>query len=124
MSEIKVLSTGLIYRNPKPYLRSVHAYFPSVVHLGGGEMLAAMVFGSAFEAVDCHTEVARSLDDGQTWTLEGPLDPRAPHPGISDIYKIAWDGREVIAFGAKYFRDNPDEGLTNPANVGFCNDPG
>ena len=69
MSSIECLNTGLIYRNPKPHLRSVHAYFPSVVVLCEDEMLATLVLGSAFESVDFHVHLARSTDGGETWYL-------------------------------------------------------
>ena len=120
MPQIDILGTGILYRNPKPFLRSQHAYFPSVVHLDGEEMLAAFSLGTAFEAVDLHTEVSRSLDGGETWTLEGPLAPGAPHPGISDTYRIALMGDgEVVAFGARYRRDDPEVGFANPKTMGF-----
>ena len=44
------LKTGIIYRNPHPHLKSIHAYFPSVAVLGNGDLLATMVLGEAFEA--------------------------------------------------------------------------
>lgn len=117
---IEVLSTGIVYRNHKPYLYSRQAYFPSVVHLGEKEMVAVFVLGSAFEAVDCHTVVARSIDDGESWALEGPLAADAPLPGISDTYRIARvDDGELVAFGARHRRDDPEMGLTNPDNLGF-----
>lgn len=119
MPEIEILSTGILFRNPKAHLRSEHAYFPSVVHLGGHEMLAVFVVGSAFEAVDCHTVVARSQDDGKTWTREGTLQPGAPLPAMSDTFRIAKIGNEIVAFGARHIREDPDEGLTNPRNMGF-----
>ena len=50
LSNIKCTGTGLIYRNPKPHVRSVHAYFPSVVPVANGELLATLVLGDAFEA--------------------------------------------------------------------------
>lgn len=30
------VETGLIYRNSKPHVRSIHAYFPSVVTMDNG----------------------------------------------------------------------------------------
>lgn len=120
MSDIHVLATGILYRNPKPHVRSRHAYFPTVVDLGEGEMLAALNLGSAFEAADCHTELARSTDRGETWTLEGPLAPGSPRPGFSETHRIAdvGDG-ELVAMGAQFRRDDPDGGLANPTNMGF-----
>ena len=44
------LKTGLIYRNPIPHVKSIHAYFPSVAVNKYGGMLATLVLGEAFEA--------------------------------------------------------------------------
>jgi hypothetical protein len=33
---IEVVETGLVYRNPKPYLRAIHAWHPTLVLLDGG----------------------------------------------------------------------------------------
>ena len=56
---MKLLDTDVLYRNPKPFLRSVQAYFPSVVSLGNGELLASVVLGEAFESVDCRIHLLR-----------------------------------------------------------------
>ncbi len=81
MPLIENLRTGLIYRNPAPHVRSVHAYFPSVAVLPDGEMLATAVLGEAFEAVNLHTHLFRSVDQGETWrhTATADLRLRAPH---------------------------------------------
>ncbi|HDY88312.1 MAG TPA: hypothetical protein ENH82_09410, partial [bacterium] len=65
---LKNLKTGLIYRNPVPHIKSSHAYFPSVTVMANGEMLATFVLGEAFESVNLHTHIARSKDNGETWT--------------------------------------------------------
>ena len=97
---IETVATGLIYRNPKPYLRSVHAYFPSVVLLPNGDMLATMVLGSAFESVDCHVYVTRSTDRGHTWALEGPMYEGAPNPPTSETGRItSMEDGAIVAFG-------------------------
>ena len=44
------LTTGILYKNPKPHVKSVHAYFPSVAAMPNGELLATYVLGEAFEA--------------------------------------------------------------------------
>jgi hypothetical protein len=56
------LSTGVLYKNPKSHVRSIHAYFPSVAERVGGELVAAYVLGEAFEATNLRTNVARSAD--------------------------------------------------------------
>jgi sialidase-1 len=66
MSAIKCAGTGLIFKNPKPHVRSVHAYFPSVAVMATGELLATLVLGKAFESPNCHTHIALSTDNGET----------------------------------------------------------
>src|SRR5512143_3357072 len=88
MSAIDILGTGLIYRNSKPHLHAIHAYFPSVVQLINGELLCSLVLGEAFDAENCHTYVARSTDSGQTWRLEGPIYPGTPDRVTSDASRL------------------------------------
>lgn len=122
MSNINVLRTGLIYRNPKPHVRSIHAYFPSVIVMSNGEMLATMGLGQAFESIDLHTEVARSKDGGETWQLEGRIYPGTKDRITSDCCRItALPDGEVIAFMVRADRTaHPDEGLTNEKTLGFA----
>src|SRR5688572_25481504 len=70
---VTILGTGLIYRNPAPHVRSIHAYFPSVVAMENGEMLATFALGEAFEAADSRSYFSRSTNWGETWELEGKL---------------------------------------------------
>jgi hypothetical protein len=121
MPEIAILGTGLIYRNPKPHVHAVHAYFPSVVQLTNGELLCSFVLGEAFEAANCHTHLARSADGGQTWRLEGPIYPATPDRLTSDAVRLtALPDGGVVAFMVRSDRtDHPEEGLANPENLGF-----
>ena len=121
MVSIKVLSTGLIYRNPKPHVRSVHAYFPSAVRFSNGDMLASIVLGEAFESANLHTHLCRSRDGGDNWSFDGPLYPGTRDRITSDASRLtALSSGEVVAFMVRHDRtDHPDEGLTNPANLGF-----
>lgn len=115
------LTTGLIYRNPRPHVRAVHAYFPCQAVLPHGEMIASLVIGEAFEAVNLRTHLARSTDGGVTWTLEGPLLPRPADSLFSDAGRVAVmpDG-QVAAFISRHDRRaHPDAGLANEANLGF-----
>lgn len=118
---LKDVRTGLIYRNPKPHVRSVHAYFPSVAVMANGEMLATMALGQAFESADSHTCVARSKDRGETWELQGPIYGGTTDRVTSDYCRItALPDGEVVAFMIRSDRtDHPDEGLANPENLGF-----
>lgn len=120
MSAITGKDTGLVYRNPKPHVRSEHAFFGSVAVLSATEMVAAFDMGSAFEAIDVHPHVARSTDGGETWTLEGPMWPKDPACRKSSTCRISVmpDG-ELVGIGALWDRSRRDEGLANSKTHGF-----
>lgn len=110
---IDYLTQHVIFENPQPMLRSRHAYFPGVVQLPSGELLALFVIGEAFEAVDLTTYVARSSDLGETWELQGPLyDKSIDELPTSDFLKpqVLRDGR-LIALGYRFHRFNPGQPL-------------
>ena len=92
---IEILTTGIVYKNPKPHVRSVHAYFPSVAVMDNGEMLATFALGEAFEAANCRLNVARSKDMGETWALEGPVYPGTKRRLTSDYGRAQRFIREV-----------------------------
>ena len=108
---IELVESHVVYENPKPMLHSRHGYFPGIVQLLSGELLALFVIGEAFESVDLTTYVSRSLDQGRTWRLQGPLfDPsRATRP-TSDFMKpqLLHDG-SLMALGYRFDRDDPEQ---------------
>ena len=77
---IEVKSTGLVYRNPKPYLKSIHAWHPTIVPLGGGGMLAGFDLAEAISAANYRSWVALSNDGGRTWS-----EPRRLVPGHTEV---------------------------------------
>src|SRR5262245_4335373 len=79
---IEIVSRGVLYRNPKPYLRAAHAWHPTLVNLGAGNLLASFDIGQAVESLDYRTYRVRSSDHGQTWS-DAPtriFDERTPNP--------------------------------------------
>ncbi len=122
MTTLQRLDSGVIYRNPKPHLRSLHAYFPWVTVLPSGDLLASFQVGSAFEAADAHCELARSSDGGQTWVQEGPLYPgTGPAHPTSDCLKVTCDRQAgvVVAFGTRFDRSDPEAAICNEATGGI-----
>lgn len=121
MSQIHIQDTGLIFRNPKPHVQSVHAYFPSVVMMTNGELVASVVVGEAFEAVNLHTHICRSTDHGKTWRCEGPVYPGTQERLTSDCARLtATPEGELVAFMIRHDRTGREqEGLTNPKTLGF-----
>jgi len=111
-----------MYRNPTPHLTSVHAYFPSVAVMPGGDLLATIVLGEAFEAVNLRTHITRSRDDGETWTPAVPLIPvDTDSRTISNASRLSvLPGGETVILTALFDRsDHPGCGLANPDTYGF-----
>jgi hypothetical protein len=117
--EIRVRETGVVYRNPKPYLRSQMAFHPSVVRLSEREFVATFDLGQAVEALDYHTVIARSLDGGRTWAVEGPVLSSSP-PSTTHTIRVSRlaDGT-LIGFGGWHHRRDPEAGLVNRETGGF-----
>ena len=108
---IEHVESHVVYENPKPMLRSRHGYFPGVVQLPSGELLALFVLGEAFESVDLTTWVTRSRDGGRTWELQGPLyDSSAAETPTSDFLKPqVLDDGTLIALGYRFHRHDPEQ---------------
>ena len=118
---LKKVETGIIFRNPSPQLKSIHAYFPSVVVTDNCDMLATVVLGEAFEAVNMHTYLFRSNDYGKHWINEGPLYLTKNDQLISDYSRIARlpNGELIVLMLCANRSDHLNEGLTNPETLGF-----
>jgi hypothetical protein len=117
---IETLDTGIVYRNPRPWLLARHAWHPSLVRLPSGELVASFDLAQAVEALDYATWLARSSDNGATWTAPQRLflDPVAKRSTHSVRLGLATDGT-LIGLGGRYYRDNAEEGLVNRANLGY-----
>ena len=116
---IELVDSDIVYRNPKPYLRSIQARHPSLARFDDGELLIAFDLGQTDESLDYRTYRARSLDGGKSWQLEGALFANPGGRPTSYSVRISRAGGEVLAFGSLHYRDDPDEGLVNRATLGF-----
>jgi sialidase-1 len=120
MSRINSLQTGVLYRNPIPHVFSRQAYFPSVVQLAGGDMVATFSIGQAFESSDLHTYSAQSKDFGETWSEPVRLYPGTTDRVTSDVSRITlMPNGEIVAFTIRHDRSRADYGFANPDNLGF-----
>jgi hypothetical protein len=117
---VKVVETGLVYRNPKPYLRAVHAWHPSIVVMPDGELISTFDLGEAAEAMNYRTFIARSRDAGKTWTEPARLVRHPTRPDASHTARLSRmrDG-SLVAMGIWHLRTDPDEGVLNRANLGY-----
>lgn len=119
---IKVEATGLIYRNPKPHLRAVHALHPTLARLDDGTMLAAFDAGQGPESFDYATYLSRSNDGGQTWSEPTPLTAPVAGPRYANqITRIARVGDGALeGLGVRVYRDDPEEGFINRRTFGYA----
>jgi hypothetical protein len=117
--KIVVQQTGLVYRNPKPYLQSRMAYHPSLISLGDGEFLATFDVAQAVEALDYHTIIVRSRDDARTWCVEGPLLTAPPAATTHTIRTSKLVDGTLVGFGGLHHRSLSEEGLVNRETGGF-----
>ena len=87
---------GVVFRNPKPYLRSVHAFHPSLVRVSDTDLVCSYDVGDAVEGLDYATHLSRSTDGGETWTSEGPI-LRNPPPKTTHSIRISRFGDGTFA---------------------------
>lgn len=117
---MRCVESGLVFRNPQPYLRAMHAWHPSLARLDDGTLVASFDLGQAVESLDYATYLSRSTDNGRTWSAPSRLfyDP-APRRS-SHSARIGRVGSGLLtAFGGRFYRDNPELGLTNRDNLGY-----
>jgi hypothetical protein len=117
---IKVIDRGEIFRNPKPHLRAVNAWHPTLLELDDGELLASFDLGQGAESLDYRTYLSRSGDGGSTWSAPTRLIPHdTQHPTTHTARMTRLRDGSLVAFGARFHRDDPEEGLTHRQNMGF-----
>ena len=119
---IENIGSGLVYRNPRPNLRAVHAWHPSIVALGGGELLASFDLGQAAESFDYRTYTSRSTDGGISWDQPVRLfedDDTDSRPTTHTVRLSRTNDGTLVGFGARFHRDDPDEGLINRKTNGW-----
>jgi hypothetical protein len=119
---IEVVDTGLVYRNPRPELRSRHTWHPTLVRFDDGEWLCTYDIAEADVSLDYRTYGSRSTDDGKTWTA--PVRVMADPPGRPTthsvrIARISDGPNEVVAFGGINYRDDPEGHVINVPTLGY-----
>ena len=113
-TRIDQLSSHVVYSNPMPHVRSRHGFFPGLVQLPGGQLLAFVAIGEAFESADMTTHLLRSADRGRSWQLQGAICDKATEPiPTSDYLKpqILRDGT-LIGLGYRFHRLDPEQPIS------------
>ena len=121
MPAIEVVDRHVVYENLEPQLRARHAWFPGLVTLPSGDLLALFVMGEAINATNVTTVVSRSRDGGRTWNCEGPLHEKpSGQEHNSDYFKpTVLDDGTLIATGYCFHRSAPDQRLANAETNGM-----
>ncbi len=116
---LQLLATDLVYQNPHPHRRSVHAWHPTLVVLGNGQYLCAFDLGEAVESVDYRTYLSRSSDDGQTWSSPQRLLPDEDERLQRHSIRISRLGNgDIVGVGMRRFLTHPDEDAFNRDTMG------
>jgi hypothetical protein len=118
---IAVRESGLVYRNPRPELRSHHAWHPSLIRFDDGELVCVFDAASADQALDYRSFVTRSTDGGATWSKPERVIPDWGDRPITTFMRVSRlrDGT-LVGFGARMFRDDPDAGIVNTPGIGYA----
>ena len=113
-------ATGLVYSNPKPYLKSRQAFHPTLVRLEDGELLCSYDLGEGVESLDYRTYLSRSSDCGETWVQQGSLvNDAATPPTSSSVRLTRLANGHLIGFGIRFHREDPEEGIVSRDTLGF-----
>ena len=119
--QLNNLETGILYKNEKPHVKSVHAYFPSVARLPDGSLLGMYMLGEAFEADNLQAHLSRSFDQGTTWQHQGQFTPEPSNRNTSTFGRLAITNEgELITNLVRFDRTaHSGQGLCNPDTLGM-----
>ena len=116
MTAVKLVSTGLVYRNPQPFLKSIHAWHPTLVPLDDGQLLAAFDLAEAVCARNYRSYFSHSRDCGETWTEPVRLVPN--HTDVIDFIRISRLSNDtIIGVGQRKAFDEKAQ-MWNPETYG------
>jgi hypothetical protein len=91
-----------------------------LISLGGERLLATFDLGQAVESLDYRTYASFSDDCGATWSQPTPLiRDTHPRPSTHTIRTARLTDGSMVGVGGRFFRDNPNEGICNRANMGL-----
>ena len=119
---IKILDSGILYRNPLPQLRPVHAIHPNLLQLSDQEFLCVYRRGVAFECTQGNIGQLRSTDGGKSWIDEGLVydrsrDDRPYSYRGGQLTKLS--NGSLFLLTSRWDRSDPDKPLYNPETEGY-----
>jgi hypothetical protein len=117
---IAVRETGLVYRNPRPELRSRHTWHPTVVRFDDGELLVTFDIAEADVALDYRTHHTHSTDGGASWSAPQRVLPDPPgRPTTHSVRSSGLRDGTVVAMGALMYRDDSEASVVNVPTLGY-----
>jgi len=130
VKSLRLVSEGILYRNPKPGYKAECAYLPNIVPLSHQELLCFYRIGQAFYSADGRLALLRSTDGGETWSPDGLVwdskEDTAPYSYTAPHATRLRDGTLLLVATRKDISDperpdfNPDTGeLWNRQSVLF-----
>jgi len=122
VSRIRVVATGIPFRNPLPGHRAVSAHLPFIQPLSEQELICVYRRSSAFYSPDGVLAKTRSRDGGKTWHEEGLVRDTRPEDrpcsySAPFLSKLRDDSLALVAFRVDV--SNPDRLMVNPDTGGF-----
>lgn len=122
VTDLEIVDSGVVWRDPDPDLHSRHAWHPTLARIDGGRWLCSFDIGSAALAQDHATWLVQSDDDGATWSEPWRLAPFEPPDG-PDTHSVRItrlsDGTFVGA-GGRWRRRGPHARGMNRVTSGWC----
>ena len=120
LADYSIAGHSVLYRNPRPHVRSFQAYFPSVVVIGDRHLGASVVLGEAFEAPNLHVGYFESRDGGVHWERKSMVTEPAADLRSSSMGRLTLlsDGSLVVMV-TRHERQPFDEGITDGKTVGM-----
>lgn len=108
----------VLFRNPKPHVRSIQAYFPSVVAFDAQHLGATVVLGEAFESPNLHLAYFESKDAGHSWTRKSTVTEPSPDFTSSSTGRLnLLPNGTLSVIVTRHERSSYDEGLTEGASI-------
>ena len=120
MARIRVVDNGLVYRGSKSHTHFRNAYFPSIVQLPNGQLVATMDICEKMSSRDARSYCCRSTDDGKTWSKPHLIlkPDESDHPVHTTCRMNRMQGGQLVCLLALLDRTRPRAPATNPENGG------